>query len=369
MLMRRRRFLKTATTLGALGMTGKSGRDIAQAAPPGGADPVTFPDARLTGSFVFLVHPNPWNAAYCDETLFWTAENWRALIQDMRAIGMDTVVWVGTAFWGRPLFPGYEETVGRQFKMGCEDPMAVVADEADQLGMKVFYGIGFRGRACQVRDYSRLDKPWPDVWFKWNTAQAEALVARYGDRPSFAGLYIGYEIDYHPVHVELYEKLVREHLRPAVGTVKLLASPGNIGMEVGDLEKFPKDVERTNIDILAPQDYGGRSHNIETALGNVRRQAQALEQIREPVRDLGVTLWANCELFVHEGDPAGRGMWNAGPIERVRQQIEIQFPLVDKLICFIYGGAMNRHTKLVNIGHSSTQTLYDEYASYLGLNG
>jgi len=327
--------------------------------PPSGAG------GLLTGSFMFLVHPNPWNAAYCDETLFWKEENWRALLQDMHRIGMDTAIWVGTAFWGRPLFPGYEKKVGRQYKMGCQDPMKVVADEADRLGMKLFYGIGFRGRACQVRDYARLDKPWPDVWFCWNTAQAEALIERYGGRPSFAGLYIGYEIDYHAHHVELYEKLVKEHLRPAIGDVKLLASPGNLGIEVRDLGTFPKDVARTGIDILAPQDYGGRSHDVAQALDNVRRNAQALERVAGPLRDIGVALWANCELFVHEASPDGRGMWNAGPIERVREQIALQSPLVDKLICFIYQGAMNRHTGLVTIGHTSSDTLYQGYVAYL----
>ncbi|MBN2311185.1 MAG: DUF4434 domain-containing protein [Candidatus Hydrogenedentes bacterium] len=364
--MNRREFVKSVSAAAGVAASGgvfsRAAGDASGQAPSG-----TGPGAGglLTGTFMFLVHPNPWNAAYCDNTIFWAEENWRALITDIHRLGMDTAIWVGTAFWGRPLFPGYRDTVGIPFRMGCPDPMAVVADEADRLGMKLFYGIGFRGRACQVRDYARLDKPWPDVWFDWNTAQAEALVDRYGSRPSFAGLYIGYEIDYHAHHVELYEKLVREHLRPAVGSVKLLASPGNLGVEVPDLEQFPKDVERTNIDILAPQDYGGRSHDVAAAIDLVRRNADALERVGPRLRDMGVSLWANCELFVHEGSPDGRGMWNAGPIERVRQQIDLQSPVADKLICFIYGGAMNRHTGLVDIGHSSTDTLYQGYTSLL----
>jgi hypothetical protein len=365
--MNRREFVRLgagalAATVGLGNRSRVAAADKARNGPPA-ARPRS---GLLTGSFLFVQHINPWNAAYCDECLTWKAENWRALIRDMHAIGIDTGIWINSAFWGRPLFPGYEKTVGRPLKtMGCEDPLGVVADEADRLGMKLFYGIGFRGRCSQVRDYAGMDKPWPDIWFTWNTAVAAALVERYGSRPSFAGLYVSYEIDYHDLHVELYEKLVKQHLRPAVGNVKLMASPGNIGMEVKDLSKFPKMVERTGINVLAPQDYGGRNADIRKAVDNARRNAQALERVGKTLRDMGVSVWANCELFIHEGTPDGRGAWTAGPFERIRQQIEIQSPVADKLICFIYQGAMNRRTSLVSIGHPSTQRLYDEYTRYL----
>jgi hypothetical protein len=360
--MNRRDFMRLAAGTAALAQTGeRQARAEAQAQPP--AARLRGP---LTGSFLFIQHVNPWNAAYCDECLTWREDNWRALIRDMHAVGIDTGIWINTAFWGRPLFPGYDRKVGRPLKtMGCEDPMGVVADEADRLGIKLFYGIGFRGRCSQIRDYAGMEKPWPDIWFTWNTALAKALVERYGHRRSFAGLYIAYEIDFHDLHVELYEKLVKQHLRPVIGDVKLLASPGNIGIEVKDLGKFPRMIERTGINILAPQDYGGRHSNIGKAVENARRNADALAKVGPALRDMGVGVWANCELFLHEGTPDGRGAWMAGPIERIRQQIEIQAPVADKLICFIYQGAMNRKTPLTNIGHASTQRLYDEYTGYV----
>ncbi len=362
--MNRREFLRTGAVAAAAVAAGRAMAQDQTAAPaPAG----TGTEKRLTGSFLFVQHVNPWNAAYCDECLTWKAENWRALVQDMHAIGIDTGIWINCAFWGRPVFPGYDKKVGRPLKtMGCEDPLGVVADEAERFGMKLFYGIGFRGQCSQIRDYAGMDKPWPDIWFRWNTAMAEALVERYGGRKSFGGLYMSYEIDYHDLHVELYEKFTKEYLRPAVGkAVKLMASPGNIGMEVRDLSKFPKMVERTGINVLAPQDYGGRSGNIETAVGHARKNADALARVGKALRDLGVSVWANCELFLHEGTPDGRGAWMAGPFERIRRQIALQAPVADKLICFIYQGVMNRKTPLVNVGHPSTQRLYDDYVRYL----
>ena len=327
-------------------------------------------EPRLQGSFFDLMQTNPWDAAYwTDECRSWREENWRALFLQMHQVGIDTAICGSTAFWGRPLFPGYEKTVGLPMKFGCEDPLGTCADEAERLGMKMFFGVGLRGRCSQVRDYSGMEKPWPEIWFRWNTALAEALVDRFGDRKCFGGLYIPYEIDFHSLQVELYEKWIRQYLRPTVGKVTLLASPGNIhekhcGTAVKDL---PKALERVDIDILAPQDYGGRRVAIPAAVGLARENADALARLRKGARDIGLTLWSNCELFQFERGPAGpgRGRCIGGPIKRVKEQIALQAPLVDKLICFQYQGIMNKHTELVNIGHPTADKLHQGYVAYL----
>jgi len=174
-------------------------------------------------------------------------------MRDMHGIGIDTAICVSTAYWGRPLFSGHTKTVGMPIKFGCHDPLEACVDEADRLGMKVFLGIGVRGRVSQVRDYSRMQPPWPEVWFKWNTAMAEALLERHADRKCFGGLYISYEIVFHDHQIELYEKLTKEYLRPVIGNVKLLASPGTLGRHP-KLDQLPKQMERMGIDILAPMD-------------------------------------------------------------------------------------------------------------------
>jgi hypothetical protein len=365
--MNRREFVK----LGAGALAATTGWIGRPRGAPGQESRPARPDVRfgagglITGSFLHIRSVNVWDMAYSDDCLFWKEANWLALLHDMHDLGMDTAIWTQTAYWGRPMFPGYDKKVGLPYRLGCADPMGAVAAEADRLGMKLFYGVGLRGRCSQVRDYAGMDKPWPDVWFRWNTALAEALAERYGNRPSFGGLYISYEIDYHDLHVELYEKLTREYLRPAVGNVKILASPGNLGVEVRDLDKFPAMVERSGIDILAPQDYGGRTQNVGQALELVRKNVRALEKVGKRLRDIGVSLWSNCETFVLDGTPDGRCVCMPGPIERIRQQVEMQSPLAEKLVCFTYQGVMNRHTDLVDIGHPSTAKLYAQYAQHL----
>lgn len=359
----RRDLIKAGT--GSLAIIGLPGSLHSATRPAEQPVPAAGASRSIAGSFMFVMHPNLWDMAWSDASLFWEAENWRALVRDMHDLGMDTAIWANCAFWGRPLFPGYEKNVGRPLQMGCPDPLGVVADEADRLGMSVYYGIGLRGRVSQVSDYAGMKKPWPDVWFTWNTALAEALVERYGNRPSFGGLYIAYEMVFQEHEVELYERLVKQHLRPVIGPVKLVASPGNLRGPASDLSAFLKQVERSGFDILAPQDYGGRRHDISQAMELVHDQAKALEKIATPLRNMGVSLWANCETFVLERSPDGRSICMPGPIERIRQQIEVQAPLVEKLITWIYQGVMNRHSDLVNVGHPTTNRLYEDYVAYL----
>lgn len=364
--MNRRQVIRAgaASLAWAVGSRKRLLADPLTASVPASSVPAS-PRGLLNGSFMLVIHPNLWDMAYCDESLFWGEENWRTLIRDMHGLGMDTAIWSNTAFWGRPLFPGYEKKVGLPLRMGCPDPLGVCAEEADRLGMKVYYGIGLRGRVSQVRDYAGMDKPWPDVWFGWNTALAVALVERYGSRPSFGGLYIAYEMDFADLEIELYERLVRRHLRPAIGETELLASPGNLSEPSQDLDRFLKKLERSGFNILAPQDYGGRSQSVPEALKLVEANARALERVFKPLGDMGVRLWSNCETFVLEGTPDGRTVCMPGPMERIRRQIELQAPLTEKLITWIYQGVMNHRSDAVNVGHPSTETLYRDYRTYV----
>ncbi len=119
------------------------------------------------------------------------------------------------------------------------------------------------------------------------------------------------------------------------------------------------------IDILACQDYGGCSNDVDEALAIVRRNIEGLEKARKFVDKAGVRLWSNCELYNFETGPDGRHICVPGPFERIKEQIRMQAPLVEKLICYQYQGIMNRRTDLVNIGAPGTQNLYDDYKEYL----
>jgi len=87
--------------------------------------------------------------------------------------------------------------------------------------------------------------------------------------------------------------------------VKILASPGNLG-DHPKLDALPKQRERMGIDILAPQDYGGRSMNVNEALNLVRKNAGALERVGRRIRETGVSLWSNCGMVQKRGQAPRR---------------------------------------------------------------
>jgi hypothetical protein len=174
-------------------------------------------------------------------------------------------------------------------------------------------------------------------------------------------------MDFHDYEVDLYEKLVKEYLWPSIGRVPLFSSPASLG-DHPNIQDLPRQLERTGITILAPQDYAGRSQDNSKSLDYVRANAVGLEKASKLLQGTGVKLWSNCELFRKIPSPDGRGYNAACDFERMRQQIEMQAPLAEKLMCCSYQGIMNRRTDLVNIGHPSTDRLYSEYRQYLRKN-
>jgi hypothetical protein len=324
----------------------------------------------ITGSFYTIQHTNIWNCQnWIDECRDWGDESWRALVRDMHGVGMDTIVNSQMALWSRPLFPDPEMKVGKSLKLGCEDPAIVVADEAGQLGMKVWYGLGLYGRCSEIADYRALTKPWPDLWFDWNIALAESLMDRYKDTPSFAGLYLTMELGADPArrhtfneeHVEFYERWVKS-LRPVVGNTRLLASPGIL--DPGDYSRLARQLERFDIDVIAYQDLGGRATATREDYERISRAGEALERLAPLHREAGVELWANCETFSRPEPRSWRPVCLPGDMERIKHQLAVCSPPVDKVITWIYQGVWNRRHDLVQIGPPESQELYDAYQSY-----
>lgn len=327
----------------------------------------------IRGSFFDIQHVNPWDAEYwVDECRNWEEASWRALVADMHEIGIETIIAINTALWGKPFFPGYENTVGRPVKLGCDDPLGVICDEANARDMRLFLGIGFKGRCSQIRDYAGMQPPWPESWFRWITALAEALCGRYGDHKCFTGLYIPTEMSrdnaaggrrFLEHEVALYEKLMRDWIRPAVGSIPLLTSPDYL-IEP-DPDAVAQQFERMDVNIVAYQDLGGRGGTLQEEHQRRQQAAQGFSQLKPIHEKTGVALWANCEVFGREIRPDGRPRCTAGPIERIVKQLQTAVEPVDYVICYQYQGIMNRHTELVNIGHPGTQRLYEDYRRYL----
>ena len=330
-------------------------------------------EARFTGSFYTIQHVNTWNTQYWDDLCrFWKDENWRALVADQAAVGIDTLCAAQMASWTRPVFPDPECRVGKQVLMNCEDPAMVVADEAARHGMKVWYGLGLWGRCSEIVDYRGLSKPWPDRWFQWMRTLAEALMERYSDTESFAGFYLPVELSGDPLreftcfaeeHVELFTRCMRESIRPVVGRIPIFTSPAVF--HPGDYSILRRQLDELDIDVIAYQDLGGRGGAGPEDYERVDLAAEAYAQLAPVHHDAGVQLWANCESFSRCDPPTWRPVTFVGDMERIAYQLKVCSPPVDKVITWIYQGVWNRQTDLVNIGPPEAGRLYEEYAAYL----
>ena len=330
-------------------------------------------EARFTGSFYTIQHVNIWDMQYWDDICrFWKEENWRALVGDHAAVGIDTLFSLQMALWSRPLFPDPQCRVGKQLLMNCEDPAMVVADEAARHGMKVWYGLGLWGRVSEIADYQGLSKPWPDKWFQWMQVLAEMLMERYADTESFGGFYMPVELSGDPEResacfreedVELFARCMRESIRPVIGRTPVFASPAIL--QPGDYSILRRQLDELDIDVMAYQDLGGRGTAKPEDYERIKLAAETYEQLAPVHHDAGLQLWANCESFSRCDPPTWRPVAFTGDMDRIAYQLKVCSPPVDKVITCMYQGVWNKQTELVNIGPPEAGKLYEEYAAYL----
>lgn len=121
------------------------------------------------------------------------------------------------------------------------------------------------------------------------------------------------------------------------------------------------------LDIIAYQDLGGRCLHGETTAEDyerIRQAGEAFALLAEVHREAGVGLWANCETFTRSFPLTWRPDSPPGDIERVKYQLEVCSPPVDKVISWIYQGVWNKQTDLVNIGPPQAQEHYEAYLRY-----
>lgn len=322
----------------------------------------------ITGSFIDIQHVNNWDAQYwVDECREWRDENWQAIVGDMHALGLDTVILTGCAIWGRPLYPANRQTVGLQLPMVCPDPVGAIMRAADQRGMSVYLGLGAFGR------YSLNANPDLSPEHNgWLASMAEDLREKYGSSKALKGFYITAEA--HGIKEgglfaqDDCDKTARfvSSIRERVPGVKLMMSPANLKKPKPEqLDPLLRQLEQLNVDIFAYQDHAG-FEKLYPSL-NFYVAAEGYELIKPLHAKLGQQMWVNCEVFEYtEKRPDGRRVCTPCEFERLERQLLVAAPVADKLIIYQYQGLMNKRSPLVNIGAPGTDALHDAYAKFRG---
>jgi hypothetical protein len=320
----------------------------------------------ITGSFIDIQHVNNWDAQYwVDECRAWRDENWEAMVGDMHALGLDTVLLTGCAIWGRPLYPANPKTVGIQLPMLCPDPVGAILRAADRRGMGVYLGLGAFGRYSLNANPDL--SPEHDAWL---ANMAEDLREKYGHLAALRGFYITAEAHgikegglFDPADCDKTARFV-QRIRERVGKAQLVMSPANLKKPRPEqLDQLARQLEQLNVDIFAYQDHAGFEKVYRNL--NFYEAAEGYQIIKPLHQKLGQQMWVNCEVFEYtEKRPDGRRICTPCAFERLERQLAVAAPVADKLIIYQYQGLMNKRTPLVNIGGPGCDALHDAYAAY-----
>lgn len=307
----------------------------------------------ISGSWFEFLHHNAAEGKYWNAVLTnFTAEQWREKLREMQEAGMRYIVLLATAlhfkaYFRTKLFP--------QWEIGCPDPIEVLLDEADRLGMHVFISTGFYGEwtdpAGNMTDPAVLRKMLSAI---------DELSALYGHHPSFYGWYYPDETwinGYLSPEFMRYVNLSSGEIHRMGAHFKTLIGPYGTRNVMAD-DRYVCDLETLDIDFMAYQDEIGVR---KTHLDEVGSFYAALKRAHD--RAGRAKLWADIEIFSFEGDVYHSALLPA-PFERVQKQLEAVSPYVEEILIYEYPGLMNKPGTKAFAGYPSSEQLYTDYMAY-----
>jgi hypothetical protein len=119
----------------------------------------------------------------------WTLEKWRRDLDNMQAVGIDTLVFIRGGFEDKSIFPS--GVLGTQ--KTADDFAGFIFDEAEKRKMNVFFGLYISNINWNGGDaVTEIRK---------NCEFVDEVCARYGSSSAFAGWYIPQEVAYDKLNI------------------------------------------------------------------------------------------------------------------------------------------------------------------------
>ena len=313
---------------------------------------------RITGSWIeFRHHSAAEGRLYNPFLRSMTEAQWRAMLQDMHALGMDTAPMTCSSLAYDVEQESYApvDVFPQPKDMGCPNAMDVVMDEAEKLGMKIFLSAGFYGNWI----YAEKNMQSREVE-KRSFKACETMYARYSGKRSFAGWYLPDETEAGPYFSEIFVDYVGRYTRffRALDPKRhILAAPYGTNKIVPD-DRFVKQLEGLDLDYIAWQDEVGVHKSTADQTGDY--YAGLSKAFQKAGRS---ALWADIELFDFDGQ-VYRSALIPTTMERLSRQIEAVAPHVEKLLSYAYPGLMARPGSIASDGRKEPEKLYADYLAY-----
>lgn len=309
----------------------------------------------ITGTWFEFQHHNIPEGKYWNPICRrFTADQWRAKVDEMADIGMKYIVLLSTAMVYEEYAESYVKGGAYPFAegFGCDDPLDAVLSQCDKRGLKVFISVGFYGVWTQTMN-NMVD---PEVTKRAFDVMA-MLCERYGKYESFYGWYYPDETCIYPyfhpdfmTYVNRYSAFART-LKPGMRT--LIAPYGTNILKADDT--YVSQLASLDIDIVAYQD------EIGVRKSTTDQTPAYYEALRKAHDKAGRSaFWADMEMFEFEGDVYRSALVPAS-IERVKRQLEAISPYVDEVLIYQYMGIMNQPGTTAYCGHPDSVKLYEDY--------
>ncbi len=315
----------------------------------------------ITGTWFEFRHHNPKEGIYWDETLHnFTEEQWRAKIREMKEFGMKYAALLCTSLYNKTYFKS--SVFPQRWELACQDPIEVILDEADKVGLNIFLSNGFYG------DWLPLHRTMTDPREIMSSTEIlrrtcvamNELTELYGHHNSFYGWYYPDESwinGYMDEEFIQYVNFSSAEMHKLGKRFKSLIGPYGTKDLIAD-DRYVRDLERLDVDICAYQDEVGvqKSSYTDTAA-----YFEALKKAHDKAgRSI---LCGNAEVFSFEGEVYKSALVPA-PFERVRKQLEAMSPYVEEIFIYQYPGLMSKPGSIAPLGHPDAEILYGDYINY-----
>ncbi len=286
-----------------------------------------------------------------------TDAQWRAKIQEMHDVGMEYVVLMHTSLVYEDRCESYFQNDIYPFPqdMVCKNPIGVMLDECDKLGMKVFLSVGFYG-------------PWTQTMNNMVSLEVtkrafraiDELHKQFGHHKSFYGWYYPDEVCIAGHFDETFINYCNTYsakIRAMDPSKKILIAPYGTNMLIAD-DEYVEQLRRLDVDIVAYQDEIGVQKSTADQTGAFYRALRAAHDKAGKSQ-----LWADMEVFEFEGTVYESALLPA-EMERIEQQIAAISDYVDVVLCYQYLGMFNQPSTIAYCGHPDSVKLYREYQDF-----
>lgn len=288
-----------------------------------------------------------------------TDEQWREQVRGMHEIGLDIIViqetWRNQEYCGKHNIPetGYKgrayypsELYPGRMPISAEDPLEAVLSQADELGMKVFPGVGLYAWFDYTKDS-----------LEWHKKVASELWKIYGHHKSFYGFYVSEEScgDLGGNEKEKKERIsffkeFHAHCRSLAPDKPVMLAP-NCWYVKEALDAWPELLKY--IDILCP--FAFHRMNPDDISGE--ESAAILQKLCD---DAGTHIWMDMELFLFDETEA----LYPRPIEGLLSDLK-RFPNFEKILGYQYQGLLCAPEASARLGGADAVKLFEDYKRYL----